>query len=533
MKSLWNDDDARAALARWGALGASEPVALRTYTARLLGAEPQLVLHGGGNTSVKTTARDLFGEEIDVLHVKGSGWDLASIEPAGHPAVRLAPLLRLRTLEALSDEDMVGAQRQNLMDADAPTPSVETLLHAFIPETFIDHTHSSAILALANQPDAPELIGRLYGGRVACVPYVMPGFALALAAAEAYEANPGIEGLILANHGIFSFGPDARTSYERMIDLVTVAEAHIAERWRARAAPVVIASHPEPGAVLPIVRGLLAEASERCGWLFDLRDGERGRGIADHPNLPELSRRGVATPDHVIRTKAFPLALARPEGEAPDWRASAETALNGYIADYQDYFARNNRRVGGGKRGLDPLPRVVAIPSVGLVGVGRTAKEASVAADIAETWATTVLDAEAVGRFAPLGEADTFDMEYWSLEQAKLGKGARGRLEGCVVAVTGAAGAIGAATARAFAAEGAAVALLDLDANAAAEVAGVDPRIVPRGLRRDRPRGGRARRLRRGPPVRRPRHSRLQRGLRNHRRDGDPGRRGPAAELRP
>ena len=471
MKSLWNDDDARAAVAHWRARGASEPLALRTYTARLLGAEPKLVLHGGGNTSVKTTARDLFGEEIDVLHVKGSGWDLASIEPAGHPAVRLAPLLRLRQLAVLDDEDMVGAHRQNLMNADAPNPSVETLLHAFIPETFIDHTHSSAVLALANQPDAMELLTRIYGGRVACVPYVMPGFDLARAAADAYDANPGVEGLILVNHGIFSFAATARQSYQRMIDLVTVAEEHIAERWRARAAPIVLTGHAEPHRLLPVMRGVFGEASGRCGWLFDLRQGEPERRIADHPELIELSRRGVATPDHVIRTKAAPLALPKPANDIPRWRSKAEAALKSYAADYAAYFARNNARVGGGRHALDFLPRVVAIPTVGLVGVGRTAKEASIAADIAETWASTLMDAEAVGRFTPVGEADTFDMEYWSLEQAKLGKAARKRLEGCVVAITGAAGAIGAATARAFADEGAAVALLDLDGEAAERVA--------------------------------------------------------------
>jgi rhamnose utilization protein RhaD (predicted bifunctional aldolase and dehydrogenase)/NAD(P)-dependent dehydrogenase (short-subunit alcohol dehydrogenase family) len=472
MKSLWNDDDARAAVTHWTGRGASEALALRTYTARLLGAEPKLVLHGGGNTSVKTTARDLFGDTIDVLHVKGSGWDLATIEPAGHPAVRLAPLLRLRELDALADEQMVGAQRQNLMDADAPMPSVETLLHAFIPEAFIDHTHSTAILALANQPDAEGLIGRLFGGRVACVPYVMPGFALARAAADAYDANPGIEGLILLNHGVFSFGATARESYERMIDLVTVAEAHIEARWRGRAPPVVRSPHPDPHTVLPVVRGLFGAASQRTSWALDLRDDEAARRIADHPELADLAKRGVATPDHVIRTKASPLTLVEPTGDLGGWRADAAARLERYAGDYRAYFDRNNSRVGGGKQALDALPRVVAIPSVGLVGVGRSASEASVAADIAGSWATTLMDAEAVGRFTPVGEADTFDMEYWSLEQAKLGKAARKRMEGCVVAVTGAAGAIGAATARAFAAEGAAVALLDLDGEAAERLAG-------------------------------------------------------------
>ncbi len=208
MRSLWKDGGAAAAVAHWTTRGASEELALRTYSARLLGADPTLVLHGGGNTSVKTIERDLFGDEVRVLRIKGSGWDLARIEPPGHPAVRLEPLLRLRSLDRLSDEDMVGFQRANLLDSAAPNPSVEALLHAFIPETFIDHTHSTAVLALADQPDAAELIARLYGERVAVVPYVMPGFDLARAAADAYDAHPGIEGLILLKHGVFSFGVD-------------------------------------------------------------------------------------------------------------------------------------------------------------------------------------------------------------------------------------------------------------------------------------------------------------------------------------
>ena len=216
LDSLWNDADAQAAVRTYAAQGVGEDLALRTYSARLLGADPSLVLHGGGNTSVKTTAVDLFGETIDVLCVKGSGWDLATIEPAGHPAVNLAPLLRLRRLSALSDEAMVNVQRQNLMDTAAPNPSVETLLHAFIPERFIDHTHATALLSLANQPDGAALIERLYGARIACVPYVMPGFELARSAADIYQAHPGIEGLVLLNHGLFSFGRTARESYERI-----------------------------------------------------------------------------------------------------------------------------------------------------------------------------------------------------------------------------------------------------------------------------------------------------------------------------
>jgi rhamnose utilization protein RhaD (predicted bifunctional aldolase and dehydrogenase)/NAD(P)-dependent dehydrogenase (short-subunit alcohol dehydrogenase family) len=423
------------------------------------------VLRGGGNTSVKTLATDLFGDVLEVLCVKGSGWDLATIEPAGHPAVRLAPLLRLRDLERLSDEDMVNAQRANLLDQAAPNPSVETLLHAFIPEKFIDHTHACAFLAIADQPDAERLIGEVFGEGVACVPYVMPGFELARRAADAYRH--GLHGLALVKHGLFTFGDTARESYERMIALVTEAEAAIASRPRvARSAALTV--HP-PAKLLPVLRGALGE-----GWILNLRDGAAAAAVANDDRLADWAGRGVATPDHVIRTKARPLATPPPGGDLTAWRAQVVSSVEAYARDYGAYFERNRARASHRVVMLDPAPRVVAIPGLGLAALGRSAAEAAIVGDIAESWARSLLDAEAVGRFEPIGEADTFDMEYWSLEQAKLGRRAVKRLGGRVALVTGGAGAIGAATAMAFAAEGCEVALLDLDgAKAAAIAAGI------------------------------------------------------------
>jgi rhamnose utilization protein RhaD (predicted bifunctional aldolase and dehydrogenase)/NAD(P)-dependent dehydrogenase (short-subunit alcohol dehydrogenase family) len=484
----WSETDAAAAVADYGAQGIGEALALRTYSARLLGADPQLVLHGGGNTSVKTTVTGLLGETIPVLCVKGSGWDLATIEPPGHPAVRLEPLRALRTLEALSDEAMVAAQRNNLIDPAAPNPSVEALLHAFLPHTFVDHTHSSALLALADQPDAAEVCRRVYGERVVLVPYVMPGFALAKACADLYEqaaeraAASGVEleGMVLLQHGLFSFGATARQSYERMIALVALAEQHLASGQHALQ-PAVLAARSAPASrLLPLLRGAIGRAAAAAGvrrhWLLDLRDTPLARSVSDDLRLDDWARRGVATPDHVIRTKAHPLVLppapANDDGAAlAAWCAALDPALAAYAADYRACFERQNALVGGIKKPLDPLPRVMAIPGLGLVGLGRSAADAAVTADIAEAWATTLLAAESIGRFAPVGEADTFAMEYWSLEQAKLGKAAEKPLARTVVLVTGGAGAIGAATARAFAAQGADLAVLDCDGPAAVAVA--------------------------------------------------------------
>jgi rhamnose utilization protein RhaD (predicted bifunctional aldolase and dehydrogenase)/NAD(P)-dependent dehydrogenase (short-subunit alcohol dehydrogenase family) len=474
----WSEAAAREAVDHYGALGVSEPLALRTYSARLLGADPELVLHGGGNTSVKTSVSGLLGEAIEVLCVKGSGWDLATIEPPGHPAVRLQPLRELRALERLSDEDMVAAQRRNLLDPAAPNPSVEALLHAFLPHAFVDHTHATALLALADQPDAEAICREVYGERVLIVPYVMPGFALAKACADRYEqaarrseqSGIPLEGMVLLQHGLFSFGDSAAQSYDRMITLVRLAEQRL-QRGRRSVHPLPAPPPPLAAAgLLPRLRGALGRAAGRCDapdhWLLDLRDGPDARAISDDARLEDWACRGVATPDHVIRTKARPLVLP-PD---PD-DGAIERALQEYISRYEAYFERQNLRVGGHKRRLDPLPRLLALPGLGLIGVGASASAAAISADLGEVWARTLLAAESIGRFAPVAEDDTFDMEYWSLEQAKLGKGGEKPLARQVVLVTGGGGGIGAATARAFAGQGADLAVLDRDGAAAEAVA--------------------------------------------------------------
>src|SRR3954468_2219394 len=255
MKSAWVTSDAEAAVARYAHDGIARELALRVYTTRLLGANPKLVLHGGGNTSVKLRMSDLNGEEVDALCVKGSGWDMGTIEPAGLPAVRLEPLKKLRRRNTLSDEEMVRVQRANLIDPSAPNPSVETLLHAFLPHRFVDHTHSSAVLSLADQPDAAECCADLYGRRMGLVPYVMPGFLLARKAYEVFEADPAIEGLVLLKHGIFTFGDTAQEAYERMIAAVSLAEERLAHR---RKTVFAVARLPdalaEAAEVAPILR---------------------------------------------------------------------------------------------------------------------------------------------------------------------------------------------------------------------------------------------------------------------------------------
>jgi rhamnose utilization protein RhaD (predicted bifunctional aldolase and dehydrogenase)/NAD(P)-dependent dehydrogenase (short-subunit alcohol dehydrogenase family) len=466
MYSLWSDGDAEAMVARCGAAGCGRDIALRVYTSRLLGGDPRLVLHGGGNTSVKTVLSDLVGDEAEVLCVKGSGWDMANIEPPGLPAVRLAPIRKLRERETLSDEDMVKIQRANLIDPGAPNPSVETLLHAFLPQKFVDHTHATAVLSLADQPDAAELLAELYGRRAAIVPFIMPGFHLAKKAAEVFEADPDVEGLILVKHGIFSFGADAREAYERMIGLVSLAEERLARGRRNVFAGMSLPDAVAPVAeVAPILRGACALPEHGALYKRFVLDFRGGADVLNFVNGAELTRyglAGVATPDHTIRTKNYPLIVPAPEaGRLAEFASAARQAVARFSTDYHAYFARHNAASTVKKRELDPAPRVILVPGIGLFGLGRTAKDAAIAADLAESWVATVTDAEAVGRFESLSEAELFEMEYWSLEQAKLGSAVEKPLQGQVAVVTGGAGTIGIAAARALKGAGAEIALLD------------------------------------------------------------------------
>jgi rhamnose utilization protein RhaD (predicted bifunctional aldolase and dehydrogenase)/NAD(P)-dependent dehydrogenase (short-subunit alcohol dehydrogenase family) len=474
MRNLWSDTDARAAVKTYTGRGANEDVALCVYTTRLLGGEPRLVQHGGGNTSVKTQLRDKTGEGVEVLCVKGSGWDMATIELPGLPAVRLLPLLKLASLPSLSDEDMIDLQRGNLIDSTAPNPSVETLLHAFLPHKFVNHTHANAVLALCDRPDGLELTEKLYGGRASVVPYIMPGFALAKAAKDVFDAHPDCEGLILHKHGVFSFGASAEEAYERMIALVSRAERHLGREQHERAFKAALPKKIATAAkIAPVLRGLIAmplDANEGRfkRFVLDHRASEKVLHYVNGRDLARYSQQGPVTPDHVIRTKPLPLILPVPEAAKLDaFARAARRAVAKYQASYERYFTRNNAKAEPKRKPLDSMPRVILVPGVGLFGAGVSAADARVAADIAETTVSVIAAAEAGGGFESIGERDQFDMEYWSLEQAKLGKVAPKQLQGQVVAVTGGAGTIGLAIAAAFRREGVEVALLDLVAGRA------------------------------------------------------------------
>jgi rhamnose utilization protein RhaD (predicted bifunctional aldolase and dehydrogenase)/NAD(P)-dependent dehydrogenase (short-subunit alcohol dehydrogenase family) len=479
MKSLWTDEEAAA----WrGDLG------LRVYTSRLLGRDKSLVLHGGGNTSVKVREPNLFGDEEEILYVKGSGWDLEKIEEAGFAPVRRGHLVRLAALEELSDPRMVNEMVTHMKRSSAPTPSVEAILHAILPHKFVDHTHADAVVAVTNTPGGEERIRRIYGDSVVVIPYVMPGFDLARLCARLFpeQAGPRTIGMVLMNHGIFSFGETARESYERMIQLVTLAEEYLEAEAPHPLAPSPIPSRPPgeggrvaggsarssldglenvpplpvggrgwergPGGEGPLaIATLRRDVSRAAGApmiLLSRRDA-RSLAFARREDAATISQQGPATPDHVIRTKRVPLFGRNVEG---------------YVRAYGEYFEAHAPHARSPKTMLDPAPRVILDPELGLITVGRRATDAAISAEIYEHTMDIIERAERLGGWRALPERDLFDMEYWDLEQAKLKKSGNPPVfAGEVALVTGAASGIGKACVDSLLARGAAVVGLDRD----------------------------------------------------------------------
>ena len=479
MKNRWNNGDAGALVKRYKAAGIPEPLALRVYSSRLIGAEPALVLHGGGNTSVKCRARDVLGQEVPVIYIKGSGWDLATIEPEGFPALRMEPIQALRSVKDISDEEMVSALRGALLNAGAPNPSLEAMLHVFLPHEFVDHSHADALLALVNQPDPETRCADIFGTRLAVVPFVFPGFGLARAAAMAYAENPEVEGIVLIRHGLVTFGGTARESYNRMIKFVTIAERGISKSGR-KPFPARVRLHAPRQAELaelaPVIRGALAEGGESGGgfrrMILHYRSSRAIREFVDGKAVNRYSQRGVATPDHIIRTKNLPLLLppVRP-GNLDSFAATCREAVAAYCEAYHAYFATGAAASRVPRSELDPMPRVVLLPGAGFFAAGATEADALIAADIFEHTVHIIARAESIGRYTPLGPEALFPMEYWPLERAKLDGAQPGALAGQVALVTGAGSGIGAATALTFAEAGAHLVLLDREATPLDEVA--------------------------------------------------------------
>ena len=439
MKSAWNEQEA----ARF--VGYLEQ---RVYSSRLLGQDGSLVLHGGGNTSVKVRETNLFGEEEEILYVKGRGRNLETIDVQGFSPCRLIHLRRLAELPELSDGQLENEFRLSLTRSSAPAPSVEALLHAILPAKFVDHTHADALMSVMNSPSGPELIRKIYGSTVVIVPYVMPGFKLVRACHEqlARQSRPNTFGLVLMNHGVFSFGETARNSYERMIDLVDRAEQYLAAQsaWDIRW-PAVERTESLARVQIASLRRAVSDAAG-APMILTAHSDSQTLGFARRPDVLQLSQRGGVTPDHVIRTKRVPLV-------------GRDVAA--YCTAYEAYVRANSPE--GNASNVDPAPRVILDPELGMCTLGRSAQDAAIAADIYRHTIDTILRSEKIGGWRALPAQDFFDVEYWDMERAKLKQAGREPpFLGEVALVTGAASGIGKACAESLLARGAAVVGLDL-----------------------------------------------------------------------
>jgi rhamnose utilization protein RhaD (predicted bifunctional aldolase and dehydrogenase)/NAD(P)-dependent dehydrogenase (short-subunit alcohol dehydrogenase family) len=442
MKSLWNDSEAKQF---------KTDLEQRVYSSRLLGRDPSLVLHGGGNTSVKVTEKNLLGEAVALLYVKGSGWDLATMEAAGFAPVRMDHLLKLAGLEHLSDSDMARELRIATVNPAAPTPSVEAILHALLPYKFVDHTHTDALVTIMNTPSGRERVTDIYGDSVVVIPYVMPGFLLARLCYQEFpkQVNTKTVGMVLMNHGLFTFGETAKESYERMITLVAKAEKYLKRKgaWKLETPKVHLSTSPQ----LEPLASLRRDISKLAGqpMLVARHTDKEALAFAQRKDVASIATRGPATPDHVIRTKRVPLV---------------GRDLEAYSKSYRKYFEKLAKRSKTPLTMLDTAPRVILDAELGLLTVAKTASETKIVEDIYRHTIEIISRAEKLESWQALPEKAIFEVEYWDLEQAKLRKvGPSPEFQGEVVLITGAASGIGKACVEAFLKRGAAVVGLDLN----------------------------------------------------------------------
>jgi rhamnose utilization protein RhaD (predicted bifunctional aldolase and dehydrogenase)/NAD(P)-dependent dehydrogenase (short-subunit alcohol dehydrogenase family) len=452
MENRWSQDKASEFIAKYGEKW-GEGLALRTYSSRLIGAEKKLVLHGGGNTSVKTGFTNILGKRIPAIFVKASGQDLRTVEPEGHPGLDLDYLQQLQTLSELPDENMVNELLTHRFDAQAAAPSIEALMHAFVPPKYIDHTHADAILTLTNQVGGDKIVRDALGGDVIVLDYVRPGFTLAKAAAEAFAASPGSKGMVLMKHGLLTWGETARESYERTIELVTRAEQYVARKG-TRGPKVGVAASAAVARrrylkVAPTLRGLVAVPTgdaDRPYQRFIIRPliTEDVLSLVNSDRGEELALTPPLTADHLIRTKPLPLWIDDPEyDDGEKLREQISAAITEYRNGYDGYFERHSGRIRPGLKRFDSTPRVILMPGLGAVCAGKDVVEAGIVRDITDQTLAAKARIAAMGRYEGLSEEHLYDMEYFSLQHAKLDREDGLPLQRTVALITGAAGAIG------------------------------------------------------------------------------------------
>ena len=471
MKSAYDKVDAEKIFKKYPEI--SQELALRIYTSRLIGSDSDLVLHGGGNTSIKLRQKNILGEEQEVLFVKGSGIDLANITPEGFVGLDLAYLRKLRRVENLEDEEMEIQLEIHKLHRSPLNPSVEALLHAFLPPKYIDHTHADSILILTNQPKAANLVKKALGPRIAVLPYTMSGLPLAKAVAAQYEKRPDLEAIVIINHGIFTFGEDAITSYERMIDCVNRAEKYVNQSVKGSSlvtarTDIAIAKDEKSSAarLAQVIRGSCAHRGSdgRLRRLIvEFRDKTDLLAVSLSQEAPTLCDSGVITPDHVIRTKNKIAYLDDVPEADNSLKEQVKQIVEEYVKNYHRYYRKQVKAKGVDRKELDPFPRVFLAAGLGLFTLGFSRNQAKMAADIAEHTIDAKVRAGRLGNYVPITDSHVFDMEYWSLQQRKLSHILPPLLQGQVALITGAGGAIGFGIADRLLAAGAAVVLSDID----------------------------------------------------------------------
>ena len=459
MKNLWKEKKAKKYISDYSKIGIAKDLALRIYTTHLLGSEKKLVLHGGGNTSVKSIGKDVFNNKKSVIYVKGSGWDMSNLNQLGMPGLYLEPLLNTLSLENMPDSKMVNYLRSNLLDSNSPNPSVETLLHAYIKEKFVDHTHSNAILSLVNLKESNDLLIKIFDHKLAIVPYIMPGFQLAKLCHKIYHNNTNIEGLLLLNHGIFTFGSNAKESYDRMIKYVSIAEKYILSKKKNTTSMVRNNISIEQN-ISPLIRKFFY-LIDKNKWIVKSNFSKKDKIFTLRNDIFSIFNKGPVTPDHVIRIKSKPLVIKITEirkiEKNPNYLFSI---IKKYSINYKKYFLKYKKEVINCKIS-DSLPRIIILQGIGFFSIGRNLKEETISKDIFSSMKDSILDATLLGNFKSINNKEIFKMEYWPLERAKLNNLKRNKLEGNIAVITGGAGTIGLAVAKKFIKEGLIVILID------------------------------------------------------------------------
>jgi rhamnose utilization protein RhaD (predicted bifunctional aldolase and dehydrogenase)/NAD(P)-dependent dehydrogenase (short-subunit alcohol dehydrogenase family) len=472
MENRWSNDKAAQYIEKYGKKW-GEDLAIGLYVASLIGTEDRLVLHGGGNSSVKTVHTNLLGETLNAIFVKASGYNMASIAPDGYTGLDLDHLKKLSALSELSDEAMVNEFRTHLLDARSATPSIETFVHVFVPHKFVDHTHSDAILALTNQLDGASLLKEALGEDIAVLKYSPPGFKLAKAVAAELEKNPAVKAMVLMRHGLLTWGETAEDSYRITIELATRAEQYLEQHNRnplvTRISTSMSLAEKRLTKIAPTVRGLLAIPSKDPDhpWIrpivqplisrdiLNFVDSDRGREIALTPPL---------TADHLIRTKPFYLWIDDPEFDDPHiLRKKFSNAIQKYAADYDAYVERHAKDMPAGVERMDSMPRVILVPGLGALCAGKDSAASNIIRDITAHTLAVKAQIAAMGAYHGMSEKDLFAMEYRILQRSKLQGDKPLSLAGHVALITGAAGAIGSGIAQELLEQGCHVAITDLE----------------------------------------------------------------------